>query len=104
MEGVLAVEEPQLVVLNGDLITGENTYLENSTDYLDRIVAPLVRRDLRWASTYGNHGELPVHDSNHVHLDLCLLSTALHTNPLQIARSTSHERQFLLVNDFTRML
>jgi len=44
-----------LVVLNGDLITGENTYLENSTDYLDEIVAPFVQRDLSWASTYGNH-------------------------------------------------
>jgi hypothetical protein len=43
------------VVLNGDLITGDNTYLENSTDYLDMIVAPLVERNLTWASTYGNH-------------------------------------------------
>lgn len=43
------------MVLNGDLITGENTYLQNSTDYVDRIVAPLVERQLLWASTYGNH-------------------------------------------------
>lgn len=52
---ILDVESQQLVVLNGDLVTGENTYLENSTDYLDKIVAPLVQRDLSWASTYGNH-------------------------------------------------
>ena len=38
-----------LVVLNGDLITGENTFLENSTHYIDQIVAPMVQRDLTWA-------------------------------------------------------
>ena len=41
--------------MNGDLITGENTFLENSTDYIDEIVAPFVQRNLPWASTYGNH-------------------------------------------------
>jgi hypothetical protein len=44
-----------LVVLNGDLITGENTFLSNSTKYLDKVVAPLVKRGVSWASTYGNH-------------------------------------------------
>ncbi|KAK0610916.1 Metallo-dependent phosphatase-like protein [Immersiella caudata] len=44
-----------LVVLNGDLITGENTFLENSTFYVDQIVQPLMKRGLTWASTYGNH-------------------------------------------------
>ncbi|KAG5928862.1 hypothetical protein E4U42_007840 [Claviceps africana] len=52
---VLDAESPSLVVLNGDLITGENAYRENSTAYMDMIVGPLVRRRLRWASTYGNH-------------------------------------------------
>ena len=52
---ILAVEAPHLAVLNGDLITGENTYLENSTEYIDQIVAPLVERGMKWASTYGNH-------------------------------------------------
>lgn len=42
-------------MLNGDLITGENTFKENSTTYVDQIVGPLVRRNLTWASTYGNH-------------------------------------------------
>lgn len=42
-------------MLNGDLITGENTFLENSTLYVDEIVGPLVNRSLTWASTYGNH-------------------------------------------------
>ncbi|PTB36218.1 uncharacterized protein TrAFT101_000184 [Trichoderma asperellum] len=55
MKTVLDTESPQLVVINGDLITGENTFRENSTDYVDQIVSPLVARKLPWASTYGNH-------------------------------------------------
>jgi hypothetical protein len=55
MNAVLDAESPQLVVLNGDLITGENTLLHNSTLYVDEIVKPLVQRNLPWASTYGNH-------------------------------------------------
>jgi len=55
MNSILDVESPQLVVLNGDLIAGEATYLENSTAYFDLIVAPLVERGIPWASTYGNH-------------------------------------------------
>jgi len=53
MNTVLDNESPQLVVLNGDLITGENTYLSNSTYYVDRIVQPMIQRGLPWASTYG---------------------------------------------------
>jgi hypothetical protein len=52
---VLNAESPDLVVLNGDLITGENAFLKNSTVYIDKIVGPLVDRGLTWASTYGNH-------------------------------------------------
>ncbi|KAI0196654.1 Metallo-dependent phosphatase-like protein [Xylaria flabelliformis] len=52
---ILDKESPGLVVLNGDLITGENGFLENSTVYVDQIVNPLVARNLTWASTYGNH-------------------------------------------------
>ncbi|CAK7230991.1 hypothetical protein SBRCBS47491_007778 [Sporothrix bragantina] len=55
IETVLDAERPDLVVLNGDLITGENTFRENSTAYLDQIVAPMIQRGLPWASTYGNH-------------------------------------------------
>ncbi|CAK4012236.1 probable inactive purple acid phosphatase 16 [Lecanosticta acicola] len=52
---VLDAETQQLVVLNGDLITGENSFKENSTDKIDQIVGPIVQRGLPWASTYGNH-------------------------------------------------
>ncbi|CAC9889749.1 unnamed protein product [Aureobasidium pullulans] len=56
MNSVLDAENSTgLVVLNGDLITGENTFLHNSTKYLDAVVAPLVHRGMSWANTYGNH-------------------------------------------------
>lgn len=52
---VLDKEDPNLVVLNGDLITGDNAFLENATIYIEQIVGPLIERDLTWASAYGNH-------------------------------------------------
>ena len=55
MRQVLSQEQPDFVVLNGDLITGENTFAFNSTGYVDQIVAPLVEGGYSWASTYGNH-------------------------------------------------
>ena len=55
MRQVLSEEQPNFVVLNGDLITGENTFAFNSTGYVDQIVAPLVQGGYSWASTYGNH-------------------------------------------------
>lgn len=56
MNAVLDTEESlDLVVLNGDLITGENTFKDNSSAYVDQIVVPMVSRNLPWASTYGNH-------------------------------------------------
>lgn len=55
MRQVLSQENPDLVVLNGDLITGENTFAFNSTNYVGQIVAPLVEGGYNWASTYGNH-------------------------------------------------
>ena len=55
MRQVLSQEQPNFVVLNGDLITGENTFAFNSTGYVDEIVTPLVQGGYVWASTYGNH-------------------------------------------------
>ncbi|KAK0710515.1 Metallo-dependent phosphatase-like protein [Apiosordaria backusii] len=50
-------QEPttDFVVLNGDLITGENVYLENGTGYVDLIGKELDKRGVEWGSTYGNH-------------------------------------------------
>ncbi|KAJ5562198.1 hypothetical protein N7535_003346 [Penicillium sp. DV-2018c] len=55
MNNVLSSEDAQLVVLNGDLISGEVTKRLNSTRYIDEIVAPLNDHHVPWASTYGNH-------------------------------------------------
>lgn len=52
---MLDKESPQLVVLNGDLITGENAFIQNGSVYVDQIVKPLNDKNLPWASTYGNH-------------------------------------------------
>ncbi|KAI5459730.1 Metallo-dependent phosphatase-like protein [Mariannaea sp. PMI_226] len=52
---VLDYDPPDLVVFNGDLINGDTTHRDNSTLYLDKIVTPLVKRNLTWASSYGNH-------------------------------------------------
>ncbi|KAJ5814115.1 uncharacterized protein N7503_000865 [Penicillium pulvis] len=55
MDYVLDKEKPQLVVINGDLISGEATKASNSSKYLDQVVSPLVNGGYLWASTYGNH-------------------------------------------------
>jgi len=55
MRTVLADERPDYVVLNGDLITGENTFRENSTSLIDQIMAPLNEAQIPFSSTYGNH-------------------------------------------------
>ncbi|KIM42443.1 hypothetical protein M413DRAFT_444859 [Hebeloma cylindrosporum] len=55
MDTVLGDEKPDYVVLNGDLITGENTFRENSTSLIDEIVAPLNRAKVPFSSTHGNH-------------------------------------------------
>ncbi|KAI0088747.1 Metallo-dependent phosphatase [Irpex rosettiformis] len=59
MKRVLADEKPDFVVLNGDLITGENTFKENSTVYIDEIVSNLNDAQIPFSSTYGNHDNNP---------------------------------------------
>ncbi|KAI0367223.1 Metallo-dependent phosphatase [Pilatotrama ljubarskyi] len=59
MNTVLEDEKPDYVVLNGDLITGENTFRENSTTLIDEIVAPLNRLKIPFSSTHGNHDNEP---------------------------------------------
>lgn len=56
MAQILSAENPQLAVLNGDLITGRTKPgPSNSSLYIDSLVAPLTDRHVRWASVYGNH-------------------------------------------------
>ncbi|TQV98855.1 hypothetical protein V2A60_007448 [Cordyceps javanica] len=55
MGTVMDAEKPQLVVLNGDLISGDQYQGKDILDHVDRIVKPIAARRLPWASTYGNH-------------------------------------------------
>ncbi|KAF9475416.1 Metallo-dependent phosphatase [Pholiota conissans] len=55
MNAVLPDEKPDYVVINGDLITGENTFRQNSTSLVDEIVAPLNKARIPFSSTHGNH-------------------------------------------------
>ncbi|ATY63866.1 Metallophosphoesterase [Cordyceps militaris] len=55
MGTIMDAEKPQLVVLNGDLISGDQYQGSDILDHVDRIVKPIAARRLPWASTYGNH-------------------------------------------------
>ncbi|KAM3440726.1 hypothetical protein NHJ13734_003116 [Beauveria thailandica] len=55
MGTIMDAEQPQLVVLNGDLISGDEYQGRDILDHVDRIVRPVAARRLPWASTYGNH-------------------------------------------------
>ncbi|KAL4076881.1 Metallo-dependent phosphatase-like protein [Scleroderma yunnanense] len=55
MKTMLAIEQPDYVVINGDLITGENTFRQNSTTLIDIIVQSLNDVKVPFSSTHGNH-------------------------------------------------
>lgn len=74
MGTILSKENPQLVVLNGDIISGEAVQENTNTSAkIDQILEPLVSRGIPWASTHGNH-------DSEIHLD-----------PVQMFR---HEKQY----------
>lgn len=71
MREVLAAENPDLVILTGDLIEGERC--EDPTWALLRAVRPVIDRGLPWAAVWGNHddeGELTRLDLMRVLRDL----------------------------------
>lgn len=55
MNSVLDNEQPDLVVLNGDLISCEFVAPDKFESIVDQIVTPIVNRDLPFAATFGNH-------------------------------------------------
>lgn len=55
MNSVLDNELPDLVVLNGDLLSCEYVAPSKYNELLDQVVSPLVSRDLPFAPTFGNH-------------------------------------------------
>ncbi|KAJ7893257.1 Metallo-dependent phosphatase-like protein [Mycena leptocephala] len=52
---VLDNEKPNYVVFNGDMMTGENVFAANATNYLDMVYAPTVARNIPFSSSHGNH-------------------------------------------------
>lgn len=55
MYSILDSERPNFVVLNGDLISCERMPPENVNGLLDRIMGPLINRNMPFAATFGNH-------------------------------------------------
>ncbi|KAF2127868.1 Metallo-dependent phosphatase [Dothidotthia symphoricarpi CBS 119687] len=55
MYSVIDNEQPDMVVLNGDLTSCEFVAPENSNALIDQMVSPLVNRNLPFAATFGNH-------------------------------------------------
>ncbi|KAJ8521806.1 hypothetical protein ONZ45_g1542 [Pleurotus djamor] len=65
MRKVLGDEGMDYAVINGDLITGENTFRDNSTLLVDEIMAPFNEAKVPFSSTHGNHDN----QANITHLD-----------------------------------
>ncbi|TFK69346.1 Metallo-dependent phosphatase [Pluteus cervinus] len=59
MNTILGDEKPDYAVINGDLITGENTFKENATTLIDQIVAPFINANVPFSTTQGNHDNQP---------------------------------------------
>ncbi|KAF2820150.1 Metallo-dependent phosphatase [Ophiobolus disseminans] len=55
MNSVLDHEEPDLVVLNGDLLSCEFVAPGKYKGLIDQVASPLVSRSLPFAATFGNH-------------------------------------------------
>lgn len=55
MYHILTEENPDFIVINGDLVSGERAQKGDASKHLDSVVSPLVDRGISWGSTYGNH-------------------------------------------------
>ncbi|KAF1943543.1 Metallo-dependent phosphatase [Clathrospora elynae] len=55
INSVLDNEHPNLVVLNGDLVSCEWVATQDANGLIDQIMAPLINRNLPFAATFGNH-------------------------------------------------
>lgn len=56
MEAALDAEQPDLVVMNGDMVGGDMDAAQLQ-DYIAQMVKPLEDRQIPWLVTYGNHDE-----------------------------------------------
>ncbi|XP_023526627.1 probable inactive purple acid phosphatase 16 isoform X1 [Cucurbita pepo subsp. pepo] len=59
MSTVLDLENPDLVVYLGDVITANNIPTANASLYWDQAISPTKARGIPWASVFGNHDDAP---------------------------------------------
>lgn len=59
MVALIEMERPDLVVLSGDQVTGNNIN-GNATAYHGQIVRVLERHGVKWALVFGNHDDAPL--------------------------------------------
>lgn len=59
MNHVLDEESPNLVVFNGDQVTGENLSPSNASSYLSLVFSAAVSHSTPFTSVYGNHDNAP---------------------------------------------
>lgn len=57
MNTVLDDQNPDLAILNGDMLTAEIDTAEEVKQALDTIAQPMEDRGIQWAVTFGNHDE-----------------------------------------------
>lgn len=59
MSYVLDAEEPDLVIFLGDVLTANNMACPNATKYWNQAISATSRRNIPWASVFGNHDDMP---------------------------------------------
>ncbi len=57
LETVLALEQPDLVILTGDVCAATENPLQDAAAAWRLALAPIVRRHLNWACVFGNHDD-----------------------------------------------
>lgn len=57
MNDVLESENPDLVLITGDVIDGRSNTAEEVKQAIDNVVQPMEDKDIKWAITFGNHDE-----------------------------------------------
>ncbi|KAI8813936.1 Metallo-dependent phosphatase-like protein [Cladochytrium replicatum] len=82
---LLSLEEPDFVVLLGDQVTGE--FIPNATKYIDMLVQPLVEKNTKFSSTFGNHADS---GPNFARKDLLLAELQYDLSYSQLGPTTIH--------------
>lgn len=59
MSFVLDAEKPDFVIFLGDVLTANNMVCPNATKYWSKAISATLRRNISWASVFGNHDDMP---------------------------------------------